>query len=503
MTDARDLCKTPALVLNVRDAGLVERIAAASEEPAYRFAEFDFSNRPVASSEIKTVALHYWVYGIGGGEKVTKALLELFVAQGYRVILYVDSMSDRHDLGLPEGVVRKVVPSESKEARVRFWLDEVPREHIDLLIYGTWLSGWAPADLLSVEAAGATTVYHTHGHVGGIVGVVGQDWLFETYERCAHIADLVVTLSAEDCAFTRGLNANTRAVPNPVSLYLGDVAPVLRAPETKTVVFCGRLVFSEKGLDSILQAFAEAHRLDADMRLKLIGPADNDTLDQINQICGDLNISDAVECTGPLGDPLPVMRACSVLVMASPSEGFPLVLSEAAAIGLPAVMFRLPYLTLVQDNDGVIQVPQGDIEGLGRAMYAVCNNRELQEHMRASMRATYDRVCCVDFAHLWEDLCAQARQAHAHPSVKIPNDLDGTVRHAQAIIDTYHRAFKRTCDVQSELAEAWHTIERLEEELSAARAAAEDVKRSNSWRVGRVVTAPVRAIKKLLKTSSA
>lgn len=48
-----------------------------------------------------------------------------------------------------------------------------------------------------------------------------------------------------------------------------------------------------------------------------------------------------------------------VFVNTSTIEGYLLTLVEAQALGLPVLMYDLPWLDVVRENDGLITVPQG------------------------------------------------------------------------------------------------------------------------------------------------
>ncbi len=121
------------------------------------------------------------------------------------------------------------------------------------------------------------------------------------------------------------------------------------------VVFVGRLSMMVKGLDVLCRAVG---LIDRGMRVKLaiIGPGDPEVLHE--------HIMDParVAFVGPLGhDHLPsVLKACDIYVQPSRWEGFPLVVLEAMAAGLPVIATRVGGISeAVEDGvTGILVEPE-------------------------------------------------------------------------------------------------------------------------------------------------
>ena len=58
-------------------------------------------------------------------------------------------------------------------------------------------------------------------------------------------------------------------------------------------------------------------------------------------------------------------------------------LIEAQSFGLPVVMYELPYLNIVQDNDGIISVKQEDVEGAAKEICQLIQNTEYRREVGA------------------------------------------------------------------------------------------------------------------------
>jgi glycosyltransferase involved in cell wall biosynthesis len=118
--------------------------------------------------------------------------------------------------------------------------------------------------------------------------------------------------------------------PSPVRGLLG-------IPEDVPVIgFAGRLT-QDKGLPELLEAFAAILRVKPSARLLLVGwfDAAEDALGMAlrKRIEGHPGII----CTGLIADTAPYYRAMDLMVLPSLREGFPNVVLEAAATGIPVI----------------------------------------------------------------------------------------------------------------------------------------------------------------------
>ena len=107
-------------------------------------------------------------------------------------------------------------------------------------------------------------------------------------------------------------------------------------PSAPVIGFSGRLT-RDKGLPELLEAFDLILAAEPATRLLLVGwfDAAEDALDP--ELRERILRHSNIHCTGFVGDTAPYYRAMDLLVLASWREGFPNVVLEAAATGIPVV----------------------------------------------------------------------------------------------------------------------------------------------------------------------
>ena len=103
----------------------------------------------------------------------------------------------------------------------------------------------------------------------------------------------------------------------------------------------------------------------------------------------------------------------SLLVMSSNYEGFPMVMIEAMACGLPVVTFdfKCGPKDIIRPGENGLLVPNGDIQGLADAMMQVMDDEAYRKRLSANARqivSTYSEEAVMSqWAHLFTSLVKQ------------------------------------------------------------------------------------------------
>jgi glycosyltransferase involved in cell wall biosynthesis len=153
------------------------------------------------------------------------------------------------------------------------------------------------------------------------------------------------------------------------------------------VLFVGYLRY-EKGIDLLLEAFVEFHRLFPHSELCLVGGndhVDHGLMETINDFRKSLPNPGTISMTGMVafGPPLfQCLANADVLVIASRSEGTPRVLVEARAFGCPVIATRVGGVPFsVEDGvDGLLVEPNSSA-ALCRALERLAGDRSLRNRL--------------------------------------------------------------------------------------------------------------------------
>jgi len=194
-------------------------------------------------------------------------------------------------------------------------------------------------------------------------------WLY----RCA---DGLVAVSAGVAQDLRALglsNDRIHVIRNPVDVErLRRLAvaglPAALHDKTPYVVSLGRLT-EAKDFPTLLQAYATS-ALRGSHYLVIVGEGEQRA--NLENLVGHLGLEDRVLLTGAMDNPHRVLARAAMHVMASRWEGYPNVLLEALALGVPVVSTDCPHgpREILDDGRYGHLVPVGDAAALANAMDA-------------------------------------------------------------------------------------------------------------------------------------
>lgn len=157
-------------------------------------------------------------------------------------------------------------------------------------------------------------------------------------------------------------------------------------------VFVGRIV-RDKGICELVEAFTRLNAERADVKLMLVGNFE-DKLDPLPVYTKEqIDSTSKIELAGYQSDVRPFMAASDVLILPSYREGFPNVILQAGAMGIPVIV------TDVNGSDEVVKmgengviVPKYDVDALYNAMTAmVCDSERTKQMSGVARKMVADR----------------------------------------------------------------------------------------------------------------
>ena len=163
-------------------------------------------------------------------------------------------------------------------------------------------------------------------------------------------------------------------------------ASKIRKPGVFTFVFVGRLV-RDKGINELVAAFASLSRCRKDLRLILVGRFEPELDPLLPETEAGIRHNPAIEAVGQQADVRPWLAASDALVFPSYREGFPNVVIEAGAMGLPSIVTDIngSREIIMEGKNGTI-IPPRDADALCHAMRLMADSRDRTAGMAASAR---------------------------------------------------------------------------------------------------------------------
>lgn len=216
----------------------------------------------------------------------------------------------------------------------------------------------------------------------GLLGAIDR-WRTRQDERLVRRFDRFVVLTEEDRGYWGNLT-NIEVIPN-AALFSPYIYNNVSRP--RRVLAVGRLDY-QKGFDRLLRAWAllQADGRHADWTLDIFGQGEWHSM--LTELAASLGISSTAHIHPPTREIGREYAASSLLVMSSHYEGFPMVMVEAMAAGLPVVSFAFrcgPRDIICPGRNGLL-VDEGDIPGLAAALKRLMDDEPLRQCLAGEAR---------------------------------------------------------------------------------------------------------------------
>ena len=215
----------------------------------------------------------------------------------------------------------------------------------------------------------------------GLLGWIDR-WRTRQDEQIVRQFDRFVVLTEEDKGYWGPL-PNIEVIPNAAMNISGQFSTVT----AHRVIAVGRLDF-QKGFDRLIEAWSiiQRDKRFQDWHLDIFGQGEwKDLLqDQIRKN-GLQESAHIHQPTKHIGD---VYVSGSLLAMSSNYEGFPMVMIEAMACGLPVVSFdyKCGPKDIIRQGENGLLVSNGDINGLAKALMKVMSDDAYRKKLSENAR---------------------------------------------------------------------------------------------------------------------
>ena len=360
----------------------------------------------------------------GGADKVIVEKANYFVQKGYQVTIVTESQMGRPlafplkpnvkhiDMNLDfnrqysQGFLHRGYTYFSLMRQYKKKLQQVLLlEHPDIVIItlGRSLEFITDMNDGSVKMGEAhTTKYHLRSfHLmeqrGGIYKLIAR---YQRWKMCCNAAKLkaLVLLTPQDAADWEG-TTKTYVIPNAIPEMPTQCSPLTN----KQVIMVGRYN-DAKGYDYLIPAWGIVHRRHPDWILQVYGSGEYH-----NQVVGWIkqhHLEDTIILHEPTDRIMEKYLESSICVMSSRYEGFPMVLVEAMASGVPCVAFDCPFgprNIICHEEDGLLVDylnPQALADGLCRLI----EDENLRIRFGKKARENINRFSKESVMKQWEQL---------------------------------------------------------------------------------------------------
>ena len=213
---------------------------------------------------------------------------------------------------------------------------------------------------------------------------------------------IVCQTSASKVCIPQRFHDRIVVIPNPVSA--GSVASTATVSATR-IAAVGRLEH-QKGFDTLIAAFAILAQDRPDCTLDIWG--EGPQREELERQAEHLGIADRVTLRGLSDRPGGWIRQCDVFVLSSRYEGFPNVLGEAMAAGLPTVASNCEFgpAELVEDGENGLLVAPEDPQALAEALKKLLSDDGLRERLSAKARDVVLKFAPGEVSRSWATVLA-------------------------------------------------------------------------------------------------
>jgi GalNAc-alpha-(1->4)-GalNAc-alpha-(1->3)-diNAcBac-PP-undecaprenol alpha-1,4-N-acetyl-D-galactosaminyltransferase len=235
-------------------------------------------------------------------------------------------------------------------------------------------------------------------------------WIWNLLRRYAYPLAAFLVVQTEGAAgyFPKAMKEKIRVIPNPVSLPLNPEGPAesTKRKSEHTVLAMGSLT-KQKGFDILIEVFAKISSKYDDWSLVIRG--DGVERENLELLRNRLGLERRVSLPGVTQTPIRDMQDADLFVLSSRYEGFPNVLLEAMASGLPVLSADCPSgpRDIVEDGVNGVLVSPNDVDALAAALDDLMADEEKRRRLGAAATGVLERFSLSRITDIWDSLLAE------------------------------------------------------------------------------------------------
>ncbi len=167
-------------------------------------------------------------------------------------------------------------------------------------------------------------------------------------------------------------------------------------------VFIGRIV-KDKGVNELVNVFSKLNKIKDNCKLLLVGPYENSLDPILKQTQTLIEENEQIISVGWQKDVRPYVAISNVLTFPSYREGFPNVVLQASAMGLPCIVSDINGCNeIIKDGFNGIIIPPKDENALFESMIRLAENTD--ERLKLAKNSRDNIIKKFQQEYIWEEL---------------------------------------------------------------------------------------------------
>ncbi|HUX88510.1 MAG TPA: glycosyltransferase family 4 protein [Chloroflexota bacterium] len=213
--------------------------------------------------------------------------------------------------------------------------------------------------------------------------------ILRRFRRVAAVSEQIANELMERRVARDRIRVIFNGIATPATGATGRLRSDRAKPFSPCILSISRLA-PEKNIHLTIDAVAALHTEFPDIGLIVAG--DGSLLDELRVRASSLGLQDSIRFLGFVQDVRPLYESCDAFVLASQTEGMPIAVLEAMALGLPIVASRVGGIPLMLDDESdAILVEPNDYRSLYDGLRRLVADEGLRTNLAQAARKRFER----------------------------------------------------------------------------------------------------------------
>ncbi len=417
---------------------------------------------------VKTIAFFSIRAGNGGTERVTASLCNMFASykinniNQFKVILITEIPPQEEEYPLSSSIIRRTIPegnSKNYFQRAKELNQIIDDYNVDLYIDNIWSSTNSFWDSLIIKSNKRHPAFISYCHSLFIFPSMPNN--IKTAENLWYslrFADAIITLNQVDKNYWSSINTRTYMVKNPCQFSERTIER--NSCKNKDILWLARIDVG-KNIEDIFPIMEEVVKEIPDAICRIVGKGKPSVIEKLLKERKIRKLENNIFFEGFFPDVEAFYKSARIFLSTSEIESYSLTIYESAAFGIPLVAYELPYLEYFNTFTGWTTVPQRDTHSAAQAIIKLLKDDKYWNKKSIETYESFQKSEKTPLLKTW---------------LKIISDLQE----------------EKTSADKTPL---YYIIDQL---LHFHKKELERIKKSESYRVGLLVTSILRKLKRLV-----